>query len=328
MNRSKTLPLLMTSIVISFAVNILAFCSSNIQTAYAQANINDPSLKAELITGGLSFPTNMAFVDDSNILVLEKDGAVRLISNGAMKDVPILQVPVDSKNERGLLGVAISGSENNATSSSPTSDQPATVFLYYTEQGEEELRNRVYKYQWNGQSLVNPALLLDLPTGPGTNHQGGKMVIGPDGCLYVVVGEMQREGQLQNIQSGDAPDDTGVIFRINTEDGSSAPDNPLKGDVINQYYAYGVRNSLGLAFDPITGVLWDAENGEDSYDEINIVDPGFNSGWTAVMGPISSAGVSEDSLVQLSGSKYYDPVFSWAESFGITDIEFLNSNKL
>ena len=63
------------------------------------------------------------------------------------------------------------------------------------------------------------------------------MVIGPDGYLYVVVGEMQREGQLQNIQSGDAPDDTGVIFRINTEDGSAAPDNPLKGDVINLYYA-------------------------------------------------------------------------------------------
>jgi glucose/arabinose dehydrogenase len=245
-----------------------------------------------------------------------------------MQDAPVLQVPVDSKNERGLLGIAISGSGNNATSSSPTSDQPTTVFLYYTEQGEEELRNRVYKYQWNGQSLVNPTLLLDLPAGPGTNHQGGKMVIGPDGYLYVVVGEMQREGQLQNIQGGDTPDDTGVIFRINTEDGSAAPDNPFKGDVINRYYAYGVRNSFGLAFDPITGVLWDVENGEDSYDEINIVDPGFNSGWKAVMGPISSAGVSEDSLVQPSGSKYYDRVFSWAESFGITDIEFLDSNKL
>jgi aldose sugar dehydrogenase len=328
MNVSKMFPLLITSIVIFFAVNILTFSSPNVQTVYAQANINDPSLKAELITGGLSFPTSMAFVDDNNILVLEKDGAVRLISNGAMQDASVLQVPVDSKNERGLLGIAISGSGNNATSPSPTSDQPATVFLYYTEQGEEELRNRVYKYQWNGQSLVNPTLLLDLPAGPGTNHQGGKMVIGPDGYLYVVVGEMQREGQLQNIQSGDAPDDTGVIFRINTGDGSAAPDNPFKGDVINRYYAYGVRNSFGLSFDPITGVLWDAENGEDSYDEINIVDPGFNSGWKAVMGPISSAGVSEDSLVQLSGSKYYDPVFSWADSFGITDIEFLNSNKL
>ena len=328
MNVSKMSSLLITSIAISLVVNILTFSSPIIQTVYAQANINDPNLKAELITEGLSFPTSMAFMDDNNILVLEKDGAVRLISNGAMQDAPVLQVPVDSKNERGLLGIAISGSENNVTSSSPTSDQPATVFLYFTEQGEEELRNRVYKYQWNGQSLVNPTLLLDLPAGPGTNHQGGKMVVGPDGYLYVVVGEMQREGQLQNIQSGDAPDDTGVIFRVNPEDGSAAPGNPFEGDAINRYYAYGVRNSFGLAFDPITGVLWDAENGEDSYDEINIVDPGFNSGWKAIMGPMSSAGVSEESLVQLTGSKYYDPVFSWAESLGITDIEFLNSDNL
>src|SRR5215218_10006483 len=309
-------------------LNVLTLYGPIVRVAYAQATINDPNLSAEVIVEGLSSPTSMALLDNNNILVLEKEGAVRLISNGAMQDAPVLQVPVDSKNERGLLGIAISGSENNITSSSPTSNQPATVFLYFTEQGEEELRNRVYKYQWNGQSLVNPTLLLDLPAGPGSNHQGGKMVIGPDGYLYVAVGEMQREGQLQNIQSGDAPDDTGVIFRVNPEDGSAAPGNPFEGDAINRYYAYGVRNSFGLAFDPITGVLWDAENGEDSYDEINIVDPGFNSGWKAVMGPISSAGASEDSLVQLGGSKYYDPVFSWVESFGITDIEFLNSQKL
>ena len=269
----------------------------------------------------------MAFLDNNNILVLEKEGTVRLITNGVMQDSPVLQVTTDSKNERGLLGIAISGSNGNATSS-PAGGQPATVFLYYTEQGEEELRNRVYKYQWNGQSLVNPVLLLDLPAGPGTNHQGGKMVVGPDGYLYVVIGELQREGQLQNIENGPPPDDSGVIFRINPEDGSAAPDNPFQDDAANRYFAYGVRNSFGLAFDPVTGVLWDAENGEDSYDEINIVDPGFNSGWKTVMGPISRAGVSEESLVQLPGSKYYDPIFSWIESFGITDIEFFNSESL
>jgi glucose/arabinose dehydrogenase len=143
-----------------------------------------------------------------------------------------------------------------------------------------------------------------------------------------VIGELQREGQLQNIENGPPPDDSGVIFRINPEDGSAAPDNPFQDDAANRYFAYGVRNSFGLAFDPVTGVLWDTENGEDSYDEINIVDPGFNSGWKTVMGPISRAGVSEESLVQLPGSKYYDPIFSWIESFGITDIEFFNSESL
>ena len=322
----KASSLLLAFVAISLATNGFSVYTIG-QTAYAQATINDPNLRAELISGGMSFPTSMAFLDNNNILVLEKEGAVRLMTNGVMQDSPVLQVTTDSKNERGLLGIAISGSNGNATSS-PASGQPATVFLYYTEQGEEELRNRVYKYQWNGQSLVNPVLLLDLPAGPGTNHQGGKMVVGPDGYLYVVIGELQREGQLQNIENGPPPDDSGVIFRINPEDGSAAPDNPFQDDAANRYFAYGVRNSFGLAFDPVTGVLWDTENGEDSYDEINIVDPGFNSGWKTVMGPISRAGVSEESLVQLPGSKYYDPIFSWIESFGITDLEFFNSESL
>jgi glucose/arabinose dehydrogenase len=323
----KAFSLLLASVAISLATNVLSVHTIGIHTAYAQAAINDPNLRAELISSGMSFPTSMAFLDNNNILVLEKEGAVRLITNGVMQDSPVLQVTTDSKNERGLLGIAISGINGNATSST-ASGQPSTVFLYYTEQGEEELRNRVYKYQWNGQSLVNPVLLLDLPAGPGTNHQGGKMVVGPDGYLYVVIGELQREGQLQNIENGPPPDDSGVIFRINTEDGSAAPDNPFQDDATNRYFAYGVRNSFGLAFDPVTGVLWDTENGEDSYDEINIVDPGFNSGWKTVMGPISRAGVSEESLVQIPGSRYYDPIFSWIESFGITDIEFFNSDSL
>ena len=323
----KAFSLLLASVAISLATNVLSVHTIGIHTAYAQAAINDPNLRAELISSGMSFPTSMAFLDNNNILVLEKEGAVRLITNGVMQDSPVLQVTTDSKNERGLLGIAISGMNGNATSST-ASGQPSTVFLYYTEQGEEELRNRVYKYQWNGQSLVNPVLLLDLPAGPGTNHQGGKMVVGPDGYLYVVIGELQREGQLQNIENGPPPDDSGVIFRINTEDGSAAPDNPFQDDATNRYFAYGVRNSFGLAFDPVTGVLWDTENGEDSYDEINIVDPGFNSGWKTVMGPISRAGVSEESLVQIPGSQYYDPIFSWIESFGITDIEFFNSDSL
>jgi glucose/arabinose dehydrogenase len=194
---------------------------------------------------------------------------------------------------------------------------------------EGEVRNRVYSYSWDGAILTNPQLLLDLPAGPGTNHQGGKLKIGPDNQLYVIVGEMQREGQLQNFQNGPAPDDTGVIFRISPTDGSPAPNNPFSTDAtdpLSKYYAYGVRNSFGIDFDPVTGKLWDAENGEDVFDEINLVEPGFNSGWKLVMGPIAAnTGVSESDLVNMPGSQYADPVFSWAESRGVTDIEFFDS---
>jgi aldose sugar dehydrogenase len=290
---------------------------------YAQPSISEPSLAAELVLDGLSSPTSIAFLDANTILLLEKTGNVRLISNGQLQPEPVLQLQgVESNNERGLLGIEVMG--NN-------------VFLYVTESGaqvggvptEGDVRNRVYRYTWDGTSLTNPQLLSDLPSGPGTNHQGGKLKIGPDSQLYAVVGEMQREGQLQNFQSGPAPDDTGVILRVNPADGSPSPGNPLSSDPsdpLSKYYAYGIRNSFGIDFDPVTGKLWDAENGEDVFDEINLVEPGFNSGWKQVMGPLTAnAGVSEANLVNFPGSQYADPAFSWAESRGVTDIEFFNS---
>jgi glucose/arabinose dehydrogenase len=293
------------------------------EPAIAQPSINDSNLTTDLIVDGLASPTSIAFLDSNNILLLEKEGSVRLISNGQMQPEPVIQLQgVQSNNERGLLGIDVM--DNN-------------VFLYVTESGaqvegiptEGDVRNRVYSYTWDGASLANPQLLLDLPAGPGTNHQGGKLKIGPDNQLYVVVGEMQREGQLQNIQSGPAPDDTGVIFRISPTDGSPAPNNPFSTDAtdpLSKYYAYGIRNSFGIDFDPVTGKLWDAENGEDVFDEINVVNPGFNSGWKLVMGPVAAnTGVSESNLVNIPGSQYADPVFSWAESRGVTDIEFFNS---
>jgi aldose sugar dehydrogenase len=290
---------------------------------FAQPSISEPSLTAELVLDGLSSPTSIAFLDENNILLLEKEGSVRLISNGQLQPQPVLQLQgVESNNERGLLGIDVM--DNN-------------VFLYVTESGaqvggiptEGDVRNRVYSYTWDGASLTNPQLLLDLPAGPGTNHQGGKLKIGPDNQLYVVVGEMQREGQLQNFQSGPPPDDTGVLLKVNPADGSPSTDNPLSSDPsdpLSKYYAYGIRNSFGIDFDPVTGTLWDAENGEDVFDEINLVEPGFNSGWKQVMGPLTAnAGVSEANLVNLPGSQYADPAFSWAESRGVTDIEFFNS---
>jgi len=294
-----------------------------------EPTLKDPNLQVETIVEGLSWPTSMAFIDNNNILVLEKEkGTVRLISNGILQEEPVLAVDVNSISERGLLGIVIMNNDN--------------VFLYYTEssQNGDHLRNRVYKYQWNDEEklLVNPTLILDLPAFPGPNHDGGKLIIGPDNYLYAVIGDLNHMGKLQNIVNGPDPDDTGVIFRINPEDGSPAPNNPFINNnnnnnndelsSLNKYYAYGIRNSFGIAFDPVTNILWDTENGPTEYDEVNVVKPGFNSGWRQVMGPISKSGITEDELVNFPNSKYADPVFSWLPSIGITDIEFLNSAKL
>lgn len=317
-------------VIASLAVLIpVIYLVHNSSAALAAPSISkDPNLKVETVVTGLSSPTSMAFIDNNNILVLEKGGQVRLVSNGVLQSKPVLQVSVATESERGLLGIAILNSTRTGTAA-PYNNKFA--FLYYTESKGGDLRNRVYRYEWNGQNqnLTNPTLILDLPALPGPNHNGGKLVIGPDHYLYAVIGDLNHRGKLQNIKDGPDPDDTSVIFRVNPKDGSAAKDNPFIHDannVMHKYYAYGVRNSFGITFDPITGNLWQTENGPDVYDEINVVKPGFNSGWIQVMGPLSkNAGISTDQLVNFPGSHYADPVFSWKNPVAVTDIEFMKS---
>jgi glucose/arabinose dehydrogenase len=311
---------LSTSLILT--LNALAYPSPFIQPVHAQPSISDANLNVQAVVEGLSSPTSMIFLDNNNILVLEKEGNVRLVTNDILQEQPVLQIPVNTTDERGLLGIAISTDSN--------SPNKPNIFLYYTE--GDPIRNRIYKYQWNGETLINPALILDLPADPGPVHNGGKIVIGPDGYLYAVIGDLNHRGQLQNFPDGQPPDDTASIFRINPEDGSAAPGNPFvssgKDDGMSKYYAYGIRNSFGMDFDPLTGNLWDTENGPVHYDEINLVRPGFNSGWYTVLGPISLTGKTEDDLVNFPGSHYADPLFSWADTVAPTDIEFFSSSKL
>jgi glucose/arabinose dehydrogenase len=143
-----------------------------------------------------------------------------------------------------------------------------------------------------------------------------------------VIGDLNRDGMLQNVIEGPPPDGSSVILRVNYD--GAGVGNPLSGGGadLSKYYAYGIRNSFGFDFDPLTGILWDTENGPTEYDEINIVIPGFNSGWNRVMGPIGREGITIQDLVQFQGSHYADPVFSWLRSEGITDMEIFNSSSL
>jgi hypothetical protein len=176
---------------------------------------------------------------------------------------------------------------------------------------------------------VNPTPVIDLPGTLGPNHNGGTMIFGPDEKLYIVIGDLNRDGQLQNFSAGPAPDDSGVILRLN-DDGSPPNDNPFfaLGGNLAKYHAYGVRNSFGLAFDPLTGQLWDTENGEATFDEINLVQQGFNSGWERIIGPISRDLQGTSDLVQFPDSVYDDPKFSWLSTVGPTALLFMSSHRL
>ncbi len=289
--------------------------------------VSDKSLRVEKVISGLASPTSMEFVGYNNILILEKEnGTVRLVSNGTLQSRPILQRAVEKDSERGMLGVAVS----NNTSANGT----RAVFLYYTERNSTgEIVNRIYKYQWDGKdNLTGGQVILNLPAIPGPNHNAGKLALGPDGMLYAVIGDLNRRGMDQNNRNGSWPDYTSAIFRID-QNGNAVKNvfsdkNSIINATLSKYYAYGIRNSFGLAFDPITGKLWDTENGPDQFDEINIVTPGFNSGWEKVMGPIARTNESPNALVEFNGSHYDDPVFSWRHPVAPTAIDFFNSTKL
>ncbi len=305
---------------------------------YAQS-IKDQSLTLNSTYSGFSRLIGIAFLDDTakNIMVIEKNGNVKLIQNGIVQPHPILQFHVDNNNEHGLLGIETL-KRNNLT----------YVYFYLTENitesfsnTSENLRNRIYQFQLeNNTSLTNKSLLIDLPSTLPPFHVGGKILIGKDESMYAVIGDLEVSGanksKLQNIKNGSEPDFTGSIFRINPINGSAVKDNPFIGiDVPNldKTYGYGIRNSFGLTFDPVTGMIWDTENGPNHYDEINIVRPGFNSGWSEIMGPIDLTGVNQynaslNDLVEFPNSHYSDPVMSWQTTIGITDIEFINASIL
>jgi len=295
----------------------------------------DSHLKITTVAEGLSTPTTMAFVGPNDILVLEKDtGMVKRIVDGKVLPKPVLDVNVANSVERCLCGIAVA--KNGSTTH---------VFLYYTEidgtdgedkAGKQPIGNRVYRYDLSGDALINPLLLMDLPANPGPRHNSGNIMIGPDKNLYVEIGDVdgsfktsETETKTQNYKNGVDPDGRGGILRI-TQDGQ--PTDGILGDTIplRLYYAYGIRNSFGMDFDPVTGNLWDSENGPGNGDEINLVLPGFNSGWQQVQGLASQeTSFSESDLEDFNGKGHYaDPKLVWVNTAGPTAVKFLNSAQL
>ena len=279
----------------------------------------DPNLRVQAVVTNLAQPTSMAFLRHNDLFVLEKaSGQVKRFVNGSL-DSTVLDLAVNSASERGLLGIALHprfpqnpGVYLYWTESSTGSDSTNITEVPL-------LGNRVDRFRWTGSELIHETNIIQLRAfqqdagqPPRGNHDGGIIRFGHDRKLYIYIGDVGRRGQMQNLPDGPGPmggqpDDqfggpepdnahlTGVILRLN-DDGTTPRNNPFfragalrggeAGANLQKVFAFGIRNGFGMAFDPFSGHLWEAQNGDDSFTEMNRVEKGANLGWVQIMGPL------------------------------------------
>lgn len=338
----------------------------------------DPALRIEEI-GGLTDPTQLTFLGPNELLVTEKTtGRVMHVRDGEVVG-PAVQLKANYADERGVLGIA----------AHPQFAQNSYVYVYWTWSGEGEapdglfgeptddleavpqLGNRVDRFTWDGSKLQFDRNIIELPSEITDltmdrrrgNHNAGVIKFGPDGKLYVVNGDQNHRSALQNVEDGPAYESNrqlaGVVLRLN-DDGSTPEDNPFVGQVddpaLEKIFVYGVRNSFGYDWEPQTGDFWLEANGQASYDEITKHQPGDNSGWVQIMGPLArfedykaleidterkldapsfppenlaaNAEEAQSRLTMLPGSSYRDPSFSWRYAVAPTSLAFITGDAL
>jgi glucose/arabinose dehydrogenase len=259
----------------------------------------DGAFRVEAVAGGLGPATDVAFLPDGRMVVTEKTGAVRLVEGGQARELG--RFAVDSESEKGLLGVVVD----------PGFAQTRRLFFYYSRAdsvgGTDDDRHRVVSVrlgQDDALDLSTETLLVDRLIGPA-NHDGGALAVGPDGHLYVGVGD-------SGCNSGRPPEPpatpgnhfatcltnaNGKILRI-ALDGGVPDDGPLAqvaqatacgatcaaapaglAAPRREIWAWGFRNPWRLAFDPVTGLLWVGDVGEVTFEEITVVERGRHHGW-------------------------------------------------
>lgn len=279
----------------------------------------------EPVATGLDFPVAIAFAPDGRLFFTERfSGKVRLITNPTaatprlLPDAVYRFGPVSTYFERGLLGLALD----------PDFQNNGYLYVYYSHRGRDAktdpYRHRLMRITVKGDRGGSPVALLDrLPigsaseSGPG-NHNGGILVFGPDGKLYLSIGELATPRNSQDLDSF-----AGKVLRLNS-DGTAPTDNPFydskRPTAPRSYiYAFGLRNSFGLAFEPGPAGkarLFATENGPATNDELDIIEPGKNYGW-------------DDDRVSGVRNKpeYVDPILVYHRTIAPTGIAFYTGTR-
>lgn len=236
---------------------------------------SDPEPASEVIASGLEAPWSIAF-HETTALVSERDTGrvLELDDEGGIREVAVID-DVVAQGEGGLLGLAVHDGE---------------LYSYFTAADGNRIERREILGEPGALTLGPPATVLDGIPSAG-NHNGGRIAFGPDGMLYVTAGDA---GDRDSAQDRDAL--SGKILRL-TPDGEVPDDNPFAGSPV---YSYGHRNPQGIAWDA-AGTMYASEFGQDTWDELNVIEAGGNYGWPVVEG---IAG----------GEEYIDPVQQWSPS--------------
>ena len=262
---SKLLQLLKSTVLVFLSGVFLSFNAATLPTGFSET----------MIANGLSSPTAMDFAPDGRLFVCLQGGNLRVIKNGALLPTPFLTLSVDSSGERGLLGVAFD--PNFATNH--------FVYVYYTV-ATTPRHNRVSRFTANGDvALANSeVVILELDNlSSATNHNGGAIHFGPDGKLYIAVGENANGSNSQTLSNL-----LGKVLRINS-DGTIPSDNPFfnTAGARKEIWALGLRNPFTFAFQPGAARLFINDVGQSTWEEINDGIAGSNYGWPITEGPTS-----------------------------------------
>ncbi len=243
-------------------------------------------------------PTSMALAPDGRLFLAMKDGRVLVIRDDVLQEDPFLTVAVDNFNERGLSGIAFH----------PDFETNQLIYVYYTVPGENH--NRISTFQGNGDFAIpgSEIILLDLDPMAGTIHNGGAMKFGPDGKLYVAVGDGADSGTAQDMAAL-----LGKFLRLNP-DGSIPPDNPFYNTQTGNsraIYALGFRNPFTFDIQPETGRIFSNDVGGGDFEEVNEVLAGMNYGWPIIEGNLTT---------EVPPANYQDPVYAYSHDLGCSII--------
>ncbi len=251
----------------------------------------------------LADPVGFTFTPNGRIVYLERDtGRVRLLNPRTGHDRILYRFTgVNAEGERGALGVALH----------PDWPQRPFVYVYVSRApGSAPLRNQLVRLRLAHGRLRGARVLLNSPI-VQTNHNGGRILFGPDRRLYLVIGD----GGADPGTAQDAGDVRGKILRLKP-DGSVPASNPIAG---NPLWSFGHRNSIGMAFDPVSGNLWETENGPECNDEINLIAKGGNFAW----GPSENcSGASPGDTNQDGPDPKHLPETWFSPTIAITGIAF------